>query len=1046
MLKKDLPLKDVTRRNAAPAGTSYSIVSKKLVTKNCFQGNYIISSIVFTFQLKKMKKIVLINCLLLLAVMVQAQKDIPAELERRLQGKARVADIMAEVHAYYDYGRAHRQESESRDEEEFEGSSYDWWRKWEYWAMKRMNPDGTLANHKARDFRAIQEVDARFGNQVNAAMQSLRNANAWASETAANRDNTANRSYGNWSKIGPFDNGSVVNTQTPATQSVDILGVARMDRIAFHPTDANTMYTGSPSGSLFKTTNAGGNWTSIGEGLPHGVACVEVAPSNGNVVYVFTGDGDSHRSGFFVFNYDLSPVTGGMYKSTNGGETWTKCADLYTGTGNFRAYNIAVSQDNANFLLVATSQGIYRTTNGGNSWTQVGTAGTVYYDVEFRPYDDSTVYRSTASTIQYSTGGGRSGTWISSTFDIAPTPTPVRIDLGVRNNNTGAQSTFVYALCSGSTVSGQFSGLYLSADVGVSYVRKANTPNILSSTNAGNDAGDLGDYGCAITVNPNDPNTIATAALNVWRSSNGGTTNQFSSTYRESFGAANQYIHPDIHDVRYNPLNNNLYAATDGGIYRSTDDGATWTNISAGLHATQFYHMKMKDSDGDGDMDGINVIAGAQDNGLKYRTGSGNWVHFYCCDGFDGLIKGSNENYILANLNTSLRRTSDGGATFTNLTGFSNFFSPMAIDYDNDDTMYVATPDGTIRRSFDGFVTSTTLSFNRNNFITTCPSNNARLYGSSSAKTDLSRSEDRGTTWTTISGNAGWPAGSPVLTDCKPWLTNSSEIYVSFGGYTAGTKVYRSIDAGATWTNYSGSLPNVPVHCVATAPEGVYAGTEIGVFFRPDGAADWQPFYTGMPRAVVTDLWVNQNNFIYASTFGHGAWIADRYSACDAVITVSGNITNTQYHEAGTTANATATSSQGANTQIIVKSGGDVNLLPGFEMKGGTEFKAYIGPCGGTPVFRNASVGGGIRNIVEYDDKDQQARRLSSNAYYTVVADGIEISLVADGAVNVELTNANGEIVKVVKELFLTKGMYKILTDGGTNLAVTAGGIPLNKL
>jgi hypothetical protein len=91
-------------------------------------------------------------------------------------------------------------------------------------------------------------------------------------------------------------------------------------------------------------------------------------------------------------------------------------------------------------------------------------------------------------------------------------------------------------------------------------------------------------------------------------------------------------------------------------------------------------------------------------------------------------------------------------------------------------------------------------------------------------------------------------------------------------------------------------------------------------------------------------------------------------------------------------------------------------------------------------------VGGGIRNIVEYDDKDQQARRLSSNAYYTVVADGIEISLVADGAVNVELTNANGEIVKVVKELFLTKGMYKILTDGGTNLAVTAGGIPLNKL
>ncbi len=996
-----------------------------------------------------MKRILFIILLMLgFAGTGQAQRDLPPELELRLRGKTNVEDIMTIVRNYYGIERGDKTNAGSQ----FESNEYHWWQKWEYWAMRRLLPNKTLADYKALNYLAAQEMDARFANKIQPAQASIMSSNAWATEGIRTEEQiTADASYGNWSFLGPANAGSVVNTQ-PATQNVDILGVARMDRISFHPTNASIMYTGSPSGGVYKTTNGGANWTAIGDGLPSGVACVEVSKANGNVIYVFTGDGDSHRAGYLVFNENLSPITGGMYKSLNGGASWLKCADIYTGAGAFIGFNIAVAQNNSNYLYVATNRGLYRTINGGSSWTQVRTGQ--HFDVEFRPNDDSTVYASTASTIAVSSNGGRLGTWAASTLSPAPSPTPVRIDLGVRYNNSGTVSTYVYALLSGSNVSGQFSGLYRSINSGVDFNRQSNSPNILSSTNAGNDTRNLGDYGAAICVHPVDPNIVATAALNVWRSdgSNGGTAMVYASTFREGNGPASAYIHPDIHDVQFNPLNNNLYSATDGGVYRSTDNGVTWTNISTGLGATQFYHMKMKDSDGNGEMNGSEILAGSQDNGLKFRNSSGSWVHFFCCDGFDGVIKGTDGNYVVANLNDTWKRSSNGGVTLTNL-GSTTFFTPFAIDYNNDDTMYAAA--SSLRRSYDGFQTFTTLAFDLNNFITTCPSNSARLYGSGSARTNLRFSEDRGTSWTTVSGNTGWPAGSPIVTDCKPWPTNSAEIYATFGGYTAGVKVYRSFNSGTSWSNYSGTLPNVPVHSICVATEGVYAGTEIGVFFRRDGAADWTPFYTGMPKAIVTDIWVHENGLVYASTFGRGIWIATRYSPCSPNISVSGILDGPRYYEAGTSATVTATSQAGAGTDIFVKSNGYIDLLEGFEMKNGTFFKAFLGPCGGGGIpttdrqTRYApSENGEALNIMEYNSRRQAVARKQSDAYFSVLEDGIEINLPQQGMVNVEgLSVETGQVKTLFKTTKLANGMYRIFAGQGKySIKVTVDGKPLSKL
>lgn len=449
-------------------------------------------------------------------------------------------------------------------------------------------------------------------------------------------------------------------------------------------------------------------------------------------------------------------------------------------------------------------------------------------------------------------------------------------------------------------------------------------------------------------------------------------------------------------------------------------------------------------------MDGLEIIGGAQDNGVKYRTSGGVWQHYYCCDGYDGLLKGSQGDYIVANFNNGWNRSSNGGQTLTDL-GTTAFFTPFAIDYDNDDTMYAGST--TLKRSFNGFSTSTSIAFDLNNFITACPSNNARLYGSGSSNTNLRISEDRGSSWTTISGNTGWPAGSPTVTDCKPWASLSSEIYTSFGGYTNGVKVYRSTDAGVNWNNYSGSLPNVPVHSLCVTTEGIYAGTEIGVFFRPAGAADWTPFYTGMPPAIVTDIWANSNGFVYASTFGHGIWIATRYAPCVADITVTGALTGQHYYEAGSTATVTATSESGATTNILVKSNGSVTLQPGFEIKDGTYFKGYIGPCssGGIPAasrFGMDHVGPDVTNIVEYDSRDQLLHRKSPQAYYALVDDGIEINIPASSLLDVAATEIKTKAVKKFSTAVkLSAGMYKILAmpEYG-NFIVRLNGIPVNKL
>jgi hypothetical protein len=144
----------------------------------------------------------------------------------------------------------------------------------------------------------------------------------------------------------------------------------------------------------------------------------------------------------------------------------------------------------------------------------------------------------------------------------------------------------------------------------------------------------------------------------------------------------------------------------------------------------------------------------------------------------------------------------------------------------------------------------------------------------------IAQTTDGGATWSYVS------LGNPDLYGFISYIavdpTNAQRVYVTLSGYSPGNKVFMSPDGGTTWANYSGTLPNVPANCIVYqkgSNEGLYIGTDVGVFYRDATMTDWVPYQTGLPVVVVTELEISYfNNTLWAGTFGRGLWSADLYS------------------------------------------------------------------------------------------------------------------------------------------------------------------------
>jgi PKD repeat protein len=181
-------------------------------------------------------------------------------------------------------------------------------------------------------------------------------------------------------------------------------------------------------------------------------------------------------------------------------------------------------------------------------------------------------------------------------------------------------------------------------------------------------------------------------------------------------------------------------------------------------------------------------------------------------------------------------------------------------------------------RSLDGGVTwnqlSTLNTSRKVQAIAVAPSNSDVMYFANDL--DMYGTDDGGLSFITI----GTALPDEVVTSIVVDPAFDQHLYVSLSGYADGEKVYESQDGGVTWTDRSGNLPNVPVNSLAYEPtsNGLYAGTDLGVFYWNDQLSDWQPFSQGLPNCIVTEVEVTPNTGkLRAATFGRGLWETDLY-------------------------------------------------------------------------------------------------------------------------------------------------------------------------
>ena len=919
-----------------------------------------------------MKKIISLLRIFILMLPVGLNAQVDAELKRQLGGKQNLSDIMNTVKDYYkDPATINRIGTVGVNR------SLKRWTRYEWYMSGRLGPNGEFVNINQKIF------DATY-NQAG---------------SIQNRTNAVQSNSGSWTPVGPL------NTNN---------GIGRVDRLAFHPTDPDIVYAGTTAGGLWRTTDAGANWTNLSADIPSGgISGIVIDPINPNIIYILTGDGDSNIGGF-VQDFDYMRLSIGVLKSTNGGSNWTKMGDFpganYSG---LLGYRLIMHPANNNILYACTNQGIYATTNGGETWG-LNIGGGRFFNMEFKPGSDNICYTVNSkpdfSTCYFmrSTNSGLTWDTVNSVTPQINNPTK-RVELAVAPSNPDR----VYLLAGGVFTNGpgfRFRGLYLSEDAGLSFNLQSQSPNILGRSTTGQDLVEQSDYDLAIAVSNTNSNILVTGGIEVWRSSDAGNSLAYSGN-----------LHDDVHDLGYHPVGNKLWAATDGGVYSSPDNGINWTSHFEDMNITQFYRMAVNPDDY------IDLIGGAQDNAVKRKTGATSYFdEVACCDGFTVGYDFANSNILYAVNNQTINRSADGGDNFTSITpplSGQPFAMSMAVHTSLGNAIFIGSD--SIWRTIDGGATwNIAVNIRGGWFMRTCPSNGSRVYAAGGTQYNsnsgiLRRSDDGGVTWPNaniLSSNPGFSANYTKITSINVDPTNSLRVWVTIGGFTENEKVYYSSDGGANWVNRSGTLPNVPVNCIAIDnSNNAYIGTDNGVYYRGTGMTDWVPFFNNLPYVPVTDLIISEaENRIRAATFGRGIWSSDLYSTCVTDLSVTGTLEGQEFYEASNSINSTAALLTSEGSKVQMRGGNEVLLQDGFTAREMTQFKAMIGPCGSSGVagFRITSADSSVKLPSRQYLPPQGGKKSMIHVLSTANNEiSFEINQEQNGETDILLTDEAGNII-----------------------------------
>ena len=690
------------------------------------------------------------------------------------------------------------------------GSGYKPFKRWESFYENQLNPDGTIITPQQL-WAAWEEKNAAKTNRNNAVLA---------------------LPPSNWQPVGPF-----THTNTGSWSS----GQGRTSAVAIDPFNTNIMYVGAPAGGIWKSTNAGTTWTPLSDQLPQiGVSGIAIDYTNSNTIFIATGDKDASDT------YSV-----GVLKSTDGGLTWGTTGLTFTGTGNY-AGDLIMHPTNNQILLCATSAGLYRTVDGGTTWTVEQTGDFSQGSVRFKPNNPTIVYATINNRFYKSTD--TADTFTNTATGLSAPATTGRLILDV----TPADENYVYVL-SVNTGANNYSlnGIYRSVNSGTSFTKTSGTTDVLESSQ--------GWYDLALAVSSTNKDLIFTGCLNIWKSTNGGTTatkvNNWSSP-----GSA-PYTHADIHHLQY--LNGKLYCLSDGGIYVSTNDGSNFTDLTSGLQISQFYRVSVsKTSAG-------KMVGGLQDNG-GYAYSDASWKNYYGADGMDAAVSQANSNlyYGFIQNGSSLYISSNGGNSNTGGVGSpggidGNWITPLRGD--SQGNMYSGF-NGLYKLVSGSWVQQNTNSVGSGNLesITIDPSNDNIIYVSNGSS--LYKSTNAGVTFTLAS------TAPTTITSVAVHSSNSNIVYITTTG--TGGQAMISTNGGTTFTNIASGLPGIAKNCIVhqgrNTDNPLYVGTSLGVYYKDDSMTTWQPFDTNLPNVAVRDLEINlEDAKIIAATYGRGIWQSD---------------------------------------------------------------------------------------------------------------------------------------------------------------------------
>ena len=808
---------------------------------------------------------------------------------------------------FYDVQQAFYNWVDTRNLDSIRGTKR--FKRWEWFYEPRVYPTGEMPNPN------INYIEWRKAN--------LRNGDI-------NWNNTTEKTS-NWVSISP-------NEVPPTTDEINITGMGRINCVEFHPTNPFIIWIGASQGGLWKTTDGGSSWVCLTDNLPlNRISDIEVDPSNPDIIYLATGDieyfGLNVLAGGFQSIYGL-----GIYKTTDGGINWSPLGlDFsFTELDNTLLRRIFVNPDNSNELITAGIAGILKSYNGGIDWVTI--YNDMVIDLDKNPFRDSTLY-ATGLFIPNVGGANRilksvdfGNTWDTLNTMIIPTQNHIlRSELEISPSDTSV----LYVLSCG--LNEGFYALFKSIDAGNNWFAVAardtsdfngasQIANVLGWADGGYfnnpllppDEGGQGTYDLTLVIDPNNADIIYTGGVNMWGSNDGGTTWSFASMWLNIFGES---IHADQHCSKYNPLTGELFQTNDGGIYKTNNIQlgnidtivncvniftmeiipncytmpTIWTNLSNGIHITEYYRIATCKN-----YPNI-IIGGTQDNG-SFMLRNGIWQNIYGGDGMNAMIDHYDPDILyVTNQRGTLNKSTDGGLSFTagieepitNTGEIGNWVTPYIMHPQESNIIFTAFQN--IWRSNNGGDSWTKISSigtagssgtRTFNVLTVAPSNPDYIFAARPGA--LFRTKDGGNTWDNLSNNL--PLNDMVIMSLVVADNNSDLLWVAFNGYEDGQKVYQSIDAGDTWENISGYLPNVSANSLAFqfgtingVNHALYVGTDIGIYYTNDSIQQtpnkWADYSQGLPNVIVTDLEIQYGSQkLYSATYGRGLWESDLYS------------------------------------------------------------------------------------------------------------------------------------------------------------------------